>query len=250
MPRGHKRPPAHVLTDTNHPHRVIPAKAGISVSRMHRQTGTAVGAPLHVDNLSLSKMHGSHVDLSIADQTVKIYIGFVAGEAAPYPPPSDPLLATPDLGRILLPRPLSTRFGASPPPLRWTITFDLASALSSGSNFGWSLFFSALCFAPRFAPFCFAKSLCPLPRPCKPLMPANLHGSPSHCAFVSQRAESDSRRDQNSGVRGAAPPRSDASADDPCPAHPLGRGPLPSWSVLSPPRQDLPHRLGRRQARR
>jgi hypothetical protein len=66
---------------------------------------------------------------------------------------------------------------------------DLASALSSGSNFGWSLFF------------------CPSPQ--------NLHGSFSHCAFVSDRQESDNRDDLFSGVRGAAPPRSDASADDP-----------------------------------
>ena len=56
------------------------------------------------DRLSLCAMHGRHVDLSLADQTVKIYKGHVAGEAAPYPPPSDPLLATPDLSRILLPR--------------------------------------------------------------------------------------------------------------------------------------------------
>ena len=55
---------------------------------------------------------------------------FVAVGAAPYPPPSDPLLATPDLGRILLPRLGSTRFGAYPPPLHRALTFDLASALS------------------------------------------------------------------------------------------------------------------------
>src|SRR5690606_18385705 len=54
---------------------------------------------------------------------------------------------------------------------------------------------------------------------------ANLHGSTSHCAFVSRPLSSDSHLDQTSGVRGAAPPRSDASADDPLgPAHPLGRG--------------------------
>ena len=74
-----------------------------------------------VDNLSLCPPHGWHVALRIADQTVKTYIGFVAGDAAPYPPPSDPRLATPDFGRILLPRPGSIRSGASPPPLRRTI---------------------------------------------------------------------------------------------------------------------------------
>lgn len=78
--------------------------------------------PLSNDNLSLFRMHGSHVDPCIADQTVKTYIGFVAGDAAPYPPPSDPRLATPDRSRILLPRLGSTWSGAYPPPLRKTIT--------------------------------------------------------------------------------------------------------------------------------
>ena len=63
-----------------------------------------LGLPSTADRLSLCSMHGRHVDLCLADQTVKIYKGHVAGEAAPYPPPSDPLLATPDLSRILLPR--------------------------------------------------------------------------------------------------------------------------------------------------
>src|SRR5690606_18758370 len=111
--------------------------------RPYHQAPTSVGASFllwpfpsialrtgRMDNLPLRKLHGSHVDLSIADQTVKTYIVLVAGEAAPSPPPSDPLLATPDSGRILLPRPRSIRVGASPPPLRRTHTFDLASALS------------------------------------------------------------------------------------------------------------------------
>ena len=58
------------------------------------------------DNLSLFKMHGRHVDLSIADQMVKTYIEFVADDAAPYPPPSDPRLS--DVG-----------FKPYPPPSAW-----------------------------------------------------------------------------------------------------------------------------------
>ena len=83
-----------------------------------------------VDRLPQAKMHGRHVDLSIADQMVKTYIGFVAGDAAPYPPPSDPRLG--DIGS----RPY-------PPPSTWVHPVrcissslapgyysDLASALS------------------------------------------------------------------------------------------------------------------------
>jgi hypothetical protein len=66
-----------------------------------------------MDSLSLCPLHSSYDQLCIVDQTVKIYIGFVAGEAAPYPPPSDPLLATPDPSRILLPRQRSTGLGKS-----------------------------------------------------------------------------------------------------------------------------------------
>ena len=61
-----------------------------------------------LDRLSLCLLHSSHDVSGIADQTVKTYIATVAGEAAPYPPPSDPLLATPDRSRILLPRRRST----------------------------------------------------------------------------------------------------------------------------------------------
>ena len=61
-----------------------------------------------LDRLSLCLTHSSHDVSGIADQTVKTYIATVAGEAAPYPPPSDPLLATPDRSRILLPRRRST----------------------------------------------------------------------------------------------------------------------------------------------
>jgi hypothetical protein len=135
-------------------------------------------------------------------------MSIVAVEAAPYPPPSDPLLATPDLGHILLPWLGSTRFGAYPPPWRRAKTLDLASALSSGSNFGWSLFF------------------------CRSSQ--NLHGCFSHCAFVSSRRESDNRNDLFSGVRGAAPPRSDASADDPLAL------PIPSGGAISFPGHSCP----------
>ena len=86
-------------------------------------------------------MHGSHADICIADHPVKIYVVSVAGEAAPYPPPSDPLLATPGFDRILLPRSGPTGLALILLPSVRAITFDLASALSSGSNFGWSLFF-------------------------------------------------------------------------------------------------------------
>jgi len=41
----------------------------------------------------------------------------------------------------------------------------------------------------------------------------NLHGSISHCAFVSRARQPDTALDQISGVRGAAPPRSAASAN-------------------------------------
>lgn len=97
-----------------------------------------------LDRMSLCLMHGCYVAKCIADQKVKTYIGFVAGEAAPYPPPSDPLLATPDRIRILLPRRRSTGLVQILLPCTRTITCDLASALSSGSNFGWSLFFCPL----------------------------------------------------------------------------------------------------------
>ena len=97
-----------------------------------------------LDRLSLCLMHGCYVTKCIADQKVKTYIGFVAGEAAPYPPPSDPLLATPDRNRILLPRRRSTGLVQILLPCIRAITCDLASALSSGSNFGWSLFFCAI----------------------------------------------------------------------------------------------------------
>src|SRR5690606_13160250 len=62
-------------------------------------------------------------------------------EAAPYPPPSDPLLATSGFDRILLPRSGPTGLALILLPSVRAITLDLASALSSGSNFGWSLFF-------------------------------------------------------------------------------------------------------------
>ena len=105
-----------------------------------------------LDRLSLCLMHGCHADTCIADQKVKTYIEFVAGEAAPYPPPSDPLLATPDRNRILLPRRRSTGLVQILLPCIRAITCDLASALSSGSNFGWSLFFSAPLLRPAGHP--------------------------------------------------------------------------------------------------
>ncbi len=79
-----------------------------------------------VDRLPQAKMHGRHVDLSIADQMVKIYIGFVAGNAAPYPPPSDPRLS--DIGS----KPY-------PPPSAWVHpVWCISSSLAPGhySRFG------------------------------------------------------------------------------------------------------------------
>jgi hypothetical protein len=66
----------------------------------------------------------------------------VAGEAAPYPPPSDPLLATPDLGRILLPRPGSTGSapillpGAGPLLSIWLRPYHQAPTSVGASFFG------------------------------------------------------------------------------------------------------------------
>jgi hypothetical protein len=68
-------------------------------------------------------MHGRHVDLSLADQMVKNYIGFVAGNAAPYPPPSDPRLS--DIGS----RPY-------PPPSAWVQPVRcISSSLAPGHYF-------------------------------------------------------------------------------------------------------------------
>ena len=143
-----------------------------------------------VDSLSLCKMHGSHVDLCIADQTVKTYIGFVAGEAAPYPPPSDPLLATPILA-------VSSSLGQGHPV--WRISSSLALGHYLRFGFG-PIIRLQLRLEPLFLPvsaerFCMAAlPICPIVR-----------GTPP----------SDSPLDQFSGSRGAAPPRSAASADGP-----------------------------------
>lgn len=99
-----------------------------------------------MDSLSLCTLHSSYDQLCIVDQTVKIYIGFVAGEAAPYPPPSDPLLATPDPSRILLPRQRSTGLGKSSSLVPGHhLRFGFGPII--GSNFGWSLFFHQICMA-------------------------------------------------------------------------------------------------------
>src|SRR5690606_27258815 len=45
----------------------------------------------------------------------------VAGDAAPYPPPSDPRLGDTNLSCILLPRLGVHWFSAYPPPLRWAL---------------------------------------------------------------------------------------------------------------------------------
>ena len=161
-----------------------------------------------MDRMSLCLMHGSYDTKCIADQKVKTYIGPVAGEAAPYPPPSDPLLATPDRNRILLPRRRSTGLVQILLPCIRAITCDLASALSSGSNFGWSLFFAQL--------------LCPAWPSSR--LHTNLHGSTSDCAFVPQASISDIVT--NGGHRGdPAPSKVSGSGQRPNgPAHPLGRG--------------------------
>jgi hypothetical protein len=59
---------------------------------------------------------------------------------APYPPPSDPVSRhrTGIVSSSLDPGSMAERISSS---LALCPTFDLASALSSGSNFGWSLFF-------------------------------------------------------------------------------------------------------------
>src|SRR5690606_3359069 len=47
-------------------------------------SGDILSVQKGMDRLPLSELHGSHADLSLADQTVKTYIGLVAVEAAPY----------------------------------------------------------------------------------------------------------------------------------------------------------------------
>jgi len=65
----------------------------------------------------------------------------------------------------------------------------LASALSSGSNFGWSLFF------------------CPLAGASLRETPLNLHGSTADCAFVPLRTLPDNRANSFAGRSGTALPK-------------------------------------------
>lgn len=141
------------------------------------------------DRLSLSAAHGWHVRNRIADQTVKIYISPCRWNAAPFPPPSDPREATPNRSRILLPR-LRFTGPVQSSSLHLGLTFDLASALSSGSNFGWSLFFARTL---ESAWQRFSKRVC-----------APGRGVEYSCST-----------DRRPFVVEAAPPRSDAPAFDP-----------------------------------
>jgi len=134
-----------------------------------------------LDRMSLCLLHSSHAFKCIADQKVKTYIEFVAGEAAPYPPPSDPLLATPDRNRILLPRRRSTGLAhillpcAGPKLAIWLRPYHQAPT-SVGASF-----FRVDGKAARSRH-------------------TNLHGSTSHCAFVLPPALLDIA--PNGGVRG------------------------------------------------
>lgn len=159
-----------------------------------------------MDRMSLCPMHGSYDAKCIADQKVKTYIGPVAGEAAPYPPPSDPLLATPDRNRFLLPRRRSTGLVqillpcTGPSLAIWLRPYHQAPT-SVGASF--------FCGCPIWPSSQFH---------------TNLHGSTSDCAFVPQAPISDIAF--NGGVRGdPASSKVSGSGQRPNgPAHPLGRG--------------------------
>ena len=212
-------------------------------------TSTAsIAAAARDDKLSLCRMHGSHVDLCIADHPVKTYIPSVAVEAAPYPPPSDPLLATPDLGHILLPWLGSTgsahillpcagpylRFGFGP-IIRLQLRLEPFFSRFVGNTdkiASRAQRFAGTAKSQRFSsPLEKSPSLPAKSRLRKNRRPPLLHGCLSRCAFVSSGPPFDSHRDQHSGVRGAAPPRSDAPADDP-------------WALLIPSGGALPFPVG------
>ena len=175
--------------------------AGTASAVLHLSCGDA-SAP-SVDSLSLCRMHGSHVDLSIADHPVKIYIGFVAGDAAPYPPPSDPRLS--DIGR----KPY-------PPPSAWVHPVRcISSSLASGHylRFGFGpIIRLQLRLEPLFLFLCVTEAKC-----------AWQHCRLRNCSCPDAGSEHSC---WFSGLRGAAPPRSDASADDPWPCPSPRAGPF------------------------
>ena len=129
-----------------------------------------------------ANLHGWHVTPGIVYQFSRVHIATVAEARSDLLLPSDPVSQhrTGIVSSSLDPGSPAERISSS---LALCPTFDLASALSSGSNFGWSLFFCASRQAPD--------------------RPANLHGSTSHCAFVSRHQASDTapRTDQRRSWR-------------------------------------------------
>ena len=118
-----------------------------------------------------ANLHGWHVTHGIVYQFGRVHIALVAEARSDLLLPSDPVSQhrTGIVSSSLDPGSTAERISSS---LALCPTFDLASALSSGSNFGWSLF---------FGPGAAARAA----------TPANLHGSTSHCAFVSRHQASD-----------------------------------------------------------
>ena len=92
-----------------------------------------------------ANLHGWHVTHGIVYQFGRVHIALVAEARSDLLLPSDPVSQhrTGIVSSSLDPGSTAERISSS---LALCPTFDLASALSSGSNFGWSLFF---CLAGR-----------------------------------------------------------------------------------------------------